>query len=162
MNATLAEPLFPPRRSSDQRPIDSIERTPEAVAVMPRWRRLVTHPAICWLPGMLLFTFGQVVLLVVFLILGQDPENETQHGWITFISASIGYAFVLILLERRRPRELTRHRRRNREAHTADLREARAPWRRGHAPSRERGAGAAGGRRNLNAPDLGRCASHDQ
>ncbi|WP_420174369.1 CPBP family intramembrane glutamic endopeptidase [Luteococcus sp. OSA5] len=100
-------PWFPAIRRSDHRPVDSVERSPEAVAAMPRWRRRITHPALLWLVAMALFNVGQIVLLVAFLALGENPENEARLGWTNFIANMIGYA-VIVGLEGRRPVELLR------------------------------------------------------
>lgn len=107
--APAAEPLFPRRRDVDRGPIDSVERSPDTLAEMPPWRQIVTHPGAIWLPAVILFTAGQIFLLTGFLILGLDPEDEESLGWTTFIANAAGYALLLLVLERRRPRELTRH-----------------------------------------------------
>ncbi|WIM66846.1 CPBP family intramembrane metalloprotease [Corynebacterium breve] len=99
---------FPARRSVDKRPIDSVDRSPMAVQQMPAWRRSITHPAILWLVANIVFTWGQLVLLLALIILRQDPSDEAKHGWTMFIASTIGYALILWLLERRRPVELTR------------------------------------------------------
>lgn len=99
---------FPPLRPVDRRPIDSVDRSRPAVAAIPRWRRGLTHPALLWAVALGLFTAGQIVLLIAFLVLGENPENEARLAWTNFIANIIGYAFVVGILERRRPLEITR------------------------------------------------------
>lgn len=113
MNTTSAPPaadarLCPALRDRDRRPIDSVDRSVAAVEALPRWRRLLTHPAVLWAPAVVLFSAGQIVLLIAFLVLGEDPENQARLEWTGFIANIIGYACILVLLERRRPLELTR------------------------------------------------------
>lgn len=74
---------------------------------MPGWRRGLTHPGILWAPALVLFASGLLVLELLFGAFGESRDLLAGPDWTPFVAATIGYAFVLVL-EQRRPAELTR------------------------------------------------------
>lgn len=97
----------PPPREDDGRPVDSVDRSAEALAAMPAWRRTLTHPGVLWAPAAVAYASGLLVLALLFRAFGESREHLVGPDWTPWVAAVIGYALVL-RLERRHPVELTR------------------------------------------------------
>ncbi|MDO4687101.1 MAG: type II CAAX endopeptidase family protein [Corynebacterium sp.] len=100
---------LPSLRESDGRPIDSVERTPETLAAMRTWRWQITHPAVIWLPALVLIYLCMGVAtgilgLVAYYVSEDVPVMLLLVAGVR-IAAIVGYGLI-VWLERRKPYEL--------------------------------------------------------
>lgn len=107
----MKAPCLPKLRESDGRPVDSVERSPEALATMRTWRWQITHPAVIWLPALVLIYVCMglatgVLGLVAYFVSEDVPIMLLLVAGVR-IAAIVGYGLI-VWLERRNPCELRR------------------------------------------------------
>lgn len=107
----MKAPTLPTLRNSDGRPMDSVERTPETLAGMRTWRWQITHPAVIWLPALILIYLCMALAtgalgLATYFVSEDVPVMLLMVAGVR-IATIVGYGLI-VWLERRRPFELRR------------------------------------------------------